>query len=88
MENPQNKQSSPQTIIVKKEKSIGISLLLTFLFGPLGMLYSTVIGAVVMFVITIPVAIFTAGLGLILTWPTCMIWGAIAVNNQNKQLTH
>lgn len=75
-----------QTIIVKAEKSMGITLLLTFLFGPLGMLYSTVTGAIVMIIVNVIVAIITLGFGLFITWPVCIIWGAVATNKYNKNL--
>ena len=78
--------SQPQVIITKSEKSVGISLLLTFLFGPLGMLYSTVVGGLIMIVVTFLVGLFTLGLGLIITWPICLIWGAMAVSSHNQRL--
>lgn len=41
-----------QHVIVTSTKSVGISLLLTLLFGPLGLLYATVKGAlIVMFAV-------------------------------------
>ena len=75
-----------QTIIVKAEKSMGITILLTILFGPLGMLYSTVTGAIVMIIVNVVVAIITLGFGLFITWPVCFIWAAIATNKYNKSL--
>ena len=75
-----------QTIIVKAEKSMGITILLTILFGPLGMLYSTVTGAIVMIIVNVVVAIITLGFGLLLTWPVCIIWAAVATNKYNKTL--
>jgi hypothetical protein len=86
MENNSNQGSPPQVVIVKAQKSVGISILLTVLFGPLGMLYSTIVGGIVMLVISLIVAIFTVGFGLIITWPICVIWGAVAVNNANKKM--
>lgn len=67
-------------------KSVGVSLVLTFFFGPLGMLYSTVTGAIVMFVLYLVIGILTLGLGLIILHPAAMIWGAIEVNNYNKKI--
>ncbi len=37
-----------QTVITVPVKSVGISLLLTFFLGPLGMLYSTIWGGIIM----------------------------------------
>jgi hypothetical protein len=78
--------SRPSTIIIKSQKSVGLALVLTFLFGPLGMLYSTILGAVIMLVITGLVGLFTFGLGLFITWPICIIWGAMAASNSNKKI--
>lgn len=72
------------TIIVKSQKSAGTGALLGFLFGPLGMLYSTITGAIVMFFVTGIVAFFTVGFGLILTQPICAIWAYVAINKKNK----
>lgn len=74
----------PNTTILLKQKSTGIALLLSFLFGPLGMLYATVMGGIIMFVISIPVMLFTGGLGLMLTIPLGMVWSAAAVSSHNK----
>lgn len=73
-------------IVVVPVKSTGIALILALLFGPLGLLYSSITAAIVMFVITIPVAIFTLGFGLLLTHPICAIWAYVAVTNYNKKL--
>ncbi|WP_018674549.1 hypothetical protein [Riemerella columbina] len=83
----ENSNKSEKVIVVTPTKSVGISLLLTFFFGPIGMLYSTVSGAIIMFIISCIVGIFTLGVGLFITWPICMIWGAIAANNYNKKIT-
>jgi hypothetical protein len=73
-------------IIVAPQKSVGLSLVLTFLFGPLGMFYSTVGGALAMLVISFIVAIITFGIGLMITWPVCMIWGAVAASQYNQRM--
>jgi len=75
-----------QTIIVKAEKSMGITILLTIFFGPLGMLYSTVTGAIIMIIVNVIVAIITLGFGLLITCPVCIIWAAVATNKYNKSL--
>ena len=75
-----------QVVIIALPKSVGISVLLTFLFGPLGMFYSTIMGAIIMMVISIIIGFVTFGFGILLTWPICMIWGAIAASSYNKKL--
>ncbi len=88
MENqlPPSPPQQPQYIVVKTNKSVGLALLLTFLFGPLGLLYATVSGALIMLFISLIVAFITFGFGILITWPICMIWAAIAVNNQNNRM--
>ena len=70
---------------VGSSKSVGVAVLLAFFFGPLGMLYSTILGAAVMFFVNLVVGIPTYGFGLLLTWPGCVIWAAIAANNHNQR---
>ncbi len=66
-----------------QHKSVLISLLLTFFFGPFGMLYSTVVGAVVMLVLYLAIGIPTLGWGLAVLHPIAMIWGALAAHRAN-----
>ncbi len=79
-------QDQPQRIVVTPTKSMGISILLTVLFGPLGMLYSTILGAIIMIVISAVVGFLTVGIGLVITWPICIIWAAVATSSYNKKL--
>jgi len=65
---------------------MGISIILTVLFGPLGMLYSTIWGGITMGVISLVVGIFTLGIGLLVTWQICLIWAAVATSSYNKKL--
>lgn len=75
-----------RTLVVVPTKSVGIAIMLTLFFGPLGMLYSTIAGAIVMFVATFLALLFTAGLGLFVTWPVGIIWAAVAASSHNKRL--
>jgi hypothetical protein len=65
------------------KKSIGTAVLLSLLFGPLGMLYSTVVGAFVMFIVNLLAIFGTFGFGLLFTWPLCIVWAAVAANSTN-----
>jgi hypothetical protein len=81
------RQAGPQVVVVTATKSVGISIILTVLFGPLGMLYSTVAGGLIMMVVSLAVGVCTLGFGLLVTWPICIIWGALAVTSYNAKLT-
>ena len=72
--------------VVLAGKSMAVAILLALFFGPLGMLYSTVMGGVIMIVISLLAGIFTLGFGLLITWPICVIWAAVATNSHNKKM--
>jgi hypothetical protein len=61
-------------------KSVVLSLVLTFFFGPFGMLYSTLTGALVMLILYVALGIPTLGWALAGLHPIAMIWGAIAAD--------
>lgn len=75
-----------QVVLVSAPKSMGVSILLTVLFGPLGMLYSTIPGAIVMVLLSVIAAVLTMGISLLITWPVSIIWGAVATSSHNKKL--
>lgn len=75
--------AQPRTIVIVQRKSLGLALLLTLFFGPLGMFYSTVVGALVMLLVSGVVGFVTMGLGLLLVWPLQLIWTWMAVVNHN-----
>lgn len=66
-----------------QRKSVLLSLVLTFFFGPFGMLYSTVTGAIVMLVLYIALGIPTLGWAIAGLHPIAMSWGAWAAHNSN-----
>ncbi len=65
-------------------KSVAAAIVLTIFFGPLGMFYSTTEGALIMCVVTF-FSMFT-GIGLLIAWPACVIWGAMAAENYNARM--
>ena len=80
-------------IITRPVKSRGVAALLIFLFGPLGMFYSTITGALIMIFVILPfviwAALITSGLGLILVpfyYLACLIWAIQAANNHNRKI--
>lgn len=75
------------THVVLPTKSMAVAILLAIFFGPLGLFYSSVTGAIIMTIITIPVALITAGIGLVVLIPICILIAAVAVNKHNAKLT-
>lgn len=75
-----------RVVVVGSHRSVGVAMLLAFFFGPLGMLYSTVGGAFVMFFATFFVALITMGFGLIIMWPLSVLWAGYAASEHNRRL--
>lgn len=74
------------SVVTIPTKSMGTALLLTFIFGPIGMFYSTIPGAIIMLVLSLIMGIFAFGIGLLIIWPIQFIWATIAVNSYNKRI--
>lgn len=66
------------------EKSRGISFLLTLLLGPLGLFYSTIAGALILFVITIVTA--PSIIGPVICWILAIIIGDHYTHKHNKNI--
>ncbi len=75
----------PTRVIVVDRKSIGLAFLLALFFGPLGMLYTTVGGAIFMLIVSGIVGTLTAGVGLAITWPLCILWSCISAAKHNDR---
>jgi hypothetical protein len=85
----QNTQPIPvqqNVVIIGKAKSVGVAFLLAFLFGPLGLLYATIIGGIVMFVVSLLLSIALPIVGTVLSWIGCIIWACVAADQANKNL--
>ncbi|MBL8963788.1 MAG: hypothetical protein KF787_10490 [Phycisphaeraceae bacterium] len=72
--------------IVIERKSVGLAFLLAVVFGPLGMLYTTVAGAIVMLIVTAVVGALTAGVGLLVTWPACVLWACVSAARSQRRM--
>jgi len=74
------------TVIVRSEKSVGLSLLLTFLFGGWGLMYVSVGLGIVLGLISLIAGVITFGISSIIIHPVCMIIGVIMTNSYNNKL--
>jgi hypothetical protein len=75
-------EKEKEVIYVKTEKSVGIAIILTVLLGPLGVFYSSVLGGVVLSLLTLIIGVATLGYGLFIMWPVCIIVGAVAAGKE------
>lgn len=92
---PKNKLENRKVVIVKSGKRLRISLLLTLIFGPFGLFYSTIIGGLIMsflFSLMLLIAFIAADSSIavayaFLFYPISIIWGTNAVMKHNKSHT-
>ncbi len=73
-------------VVVKPVKSMGISILLSLLFGPIGLFYSSIAGGVIMSLLSLIIGVLTMGIGAFVLWPVCAVWGAVSVRHYNRAL--
>lgn len=85
-EPPAGTEGPPSVTAAAAPKSVGVALLLSVLFGPVGMLYSTVSGALVMIAANVLLLFVTLGYGWLLTWPICIFRAASAVATHNGRV--
>lgn len=78
--------------ILINAKSSGLGVILSLFFGGLGLFYASVMGGIIMTIITVLVwilALVTFGIGLILVPVVhliCVIWAVVAIKNHNNRL--
>jgi hypothetical protein len=73
-----------QVAVAPQPKSVAVALVLTFFFGPLGMLYSTVAGGLIMLGLNLVLGTLTLGLFFLISWPIQMVWAAMAAQKANE----
>lgn len=80
--------TNPQVTVtlVEGRKSLGLALVLSFLFGPLGVLYVSALWGVLMIVLGAIVGALSFGIGPLLNWPLSMIAAATLVFVKNSRL--
>jgi hypothetical protein len=75
----------PVPAFVPREKSVAIAVLLALMFGPLGMFYATISGALMMMFAGGLFTAVTLGAGVVLVVPICMLWAGSAAALHNQQ---
>lgn len=83
-EPPSRPPAQPMAYALPPRKSVLIAALLALFLGPLGMLYSTVLGTMVMLPASIVLAVLTKGASVLITWPICVVWAAISAQTWNE----
>ncbi len=73
-------QKPIQVVVAKTEKNLGIAVVLAAIFGPLGLFYASI-------AVSFLVGLLTFGVGLLFTWPLCILWTYLATKRYNAKLT-
>jgi hypothetical protein len=55
-------------------KQVWIAVALALLFGPLGLLYCTITGAIIMMIVSVPLALLFGRASFLITLPICAYW--------------
>ena len=75
-----------------QEKSLLAAFLLTLFLGPLGMLYSTIAGGLIMLVVYLVIlglSVVTLGMASLLflpAWIVCIVWAMIAAKSRIRTI--
>ena len=67
-------------------KSVAIALVFTVLLGPLGLLYASMRGGIVMLLVGLVVISSKLLFPIILLWVICCIWAVKSVENYNQRI--
>jgi hypothetical protein len=80
-----SQQNTQKVILVQSPKSPIAAFILTFLFGPLGLLYVSVTGGLVLILAAIVSFFILPLIGGIIIWIVSIIWGVVgAMNSKNS----
>ena len=79
--------SSPptQVVIVKDSKSVALAFILAFFFGPLGLLYASVLGGIIMIILSVIMFIFLPIVGAVIAWVISLIWAVVAAGASRQK---
>ena len=67
-------------------KSAAVALLFSVLLGPVGLLYASVRGGLIMIILSIVIIINHYYFIALLIWLTCCVWSVSAVESHNKKM--
>lgn len=70
-----------------KDKSVGAALVLTFLFGPIGLFYIGVWPGLIGLFILAPIAtvgVFLFGIPTFIVWMIAMVWAAVSAGHSRS----
>lgn len=79
-------QYNPQSMPFLPYKNLTTSLLFSIFLGPLGLLYATTRGGIMMLIIAFVVISCKLPVPIMIMWVSCSVWSTLATNRYNHQL--
>lgn len=79
------KNDVPQNYILPF-KSIAVALLFSVFLGPVGLLYATTLGGIVMLILGVIVGCLKLGFLMFIVWVSSCVWAVFATNRYNERL--
>lgn len=73
-----NNTGTTTVVVAKPAKSAIAAFFLTLLFGPVGLLYASIVGGIVMTIGALILIPLTFGIGFLIIWPVSMIWAVVS----------
>ncbi len=67
-------------------KSLAGALLLSIFFGPIGLLYATTLGGIVMIILGCVTVSSLLPVPIIIVWLGSCIWSVVATNDHNRKM--
>lgn len=67
----------------RKPVNVRTAVLLALIFGPLGLFYTTVGGALFCLFLLIVLGLFTVGIGIIPVWLVSVLWAYVAASHSH-----
>lgn len=77
-----------QNVVFVGKKNVGIAFLLALIFGPFGLLYVSIEGGIIMFLVSMLFVGLTNGIVRFLPWVICISWAVVAAMNKNEKLAN
>lgn len=79
-------QATEQSKQTLPPKNLAGALLFTVFLGPVGLLYASSLGGIIMIVLGFIVACSKFVIPIVMVWLICCIWSVLAVNRYNRKI--
>ncbi len=77
--------NEPQKLSVLPLKNLAAALLFSVFLGPVGLLYASTVGGVIMIILGAIMIKSMLPVPIILVWVVSCVWSVVAVNRYNKR---